>query len=98
MRQQNVKPILKLETRILQTLTDEQMTALLVRKPKGFVGCMVSDQQFTVGAAHVIVNALVGELRRPIVTDATNDSSRYVFRSLGFLPRSGKKPRLLALG
>jgi integrase/recombinase XerD len=32
-------PLLKLEKRILQTLTDEQMTALLARKPKGFVAC-----------------------------------------------------------
>src|SRR5262245_48939567 len=31
-------PLLKLEKRVLQTLTDEQMTALLSRKPKGFVG------------------------------------------------------------
>ena len=30
-------PLLKLEKRVLQTLTDEQMTALLARKPKGFV-------------------------------------------------------------
>jgi len=32
-------PILKLEKRILQTLADDQMSALLTRKPKGFVGC-----------------------------------------------------------
>ncbi|HXI31067.1 MAG TPA: hypothetical protein VNG89_21670 [Vicinamibacterales bacterium] len=29
--------LLKLEKRVLQTLTDEQMTTLLARKPKGFV-------------------------------------------------------------
>jgi integrase/recombinase XerD len=32
-------PLLKLEKRVLQTLTDEQMTRLLGRKPKGFVAC-----------------------------------------------------------
>jgi len=32
-------PLLKLEKRVVQTLTDEQMTALLARKPKGFVAC-----------------------------------------------------------
>lgn len=32
-------PLLKLEKRILATLTDEQMTALLARKPKGLVAC-----------------------------------------------------------
>jgi integrase/recombinase XerD len=32
-------PLLKLEKRVLPTLTDEQMSALLTTKPKGFVGC-----------------------------------------------------------
>jgi integrase/recombinase XerD len=32
-------PLLKLEKRVLQTLSDEQVTALLARKPKGFVAC-----------------------------------------------------------
>src|SRR5262245_33094207 len=31
-------PLLKLEKRVLQTLTDQQMTTLLARKPKGFIG------------------------------------------------------------
>src|SRR5262249_30672791 len=30
-------PLLKLEKRVLQTLTDEQMSTLLTRKPKGFI-------------------------------------------------------------
>ena len=32
-------PLLKLQKRDLATLTDEQMTALLAREPKGFVAC-----------------------------------------------------------
>jgi site-specific recombinase XerD len=32
-------PLLELEKRVVPTLTDDQMTALLARKPKGFVAC-----------------------------------------------------------
>ena len=32
-------PLLKLEKRVLATLTDEKMTSLLGRRPKGFVPC-----------------------------------------------------------
>jgi hypothetical protein len=44
----------------------------------------LSDQSFHVGVGHVVVNALIEECPRPIHVDATNSSSRYIFKSLGF--------------
>jgi hypothetical protein len=44
----------------------------------------LSDQSFQVGVGHVVVYALLNECPRPIHVDATNSSSRYIFKSLGF--------------
>ena len=69
------------------------------RRSVGLASSIVVDgQQFTIGVGHIIVKALVPELQRPILADATHDSSRYVFRSLGFARRAGEKnPCLLYL-
>lgn len=46
----------------------------------------IQGEEFSVGVGHVIVARLVGGLSRPVVVDAANDESRYIFRSLGFQP------------
>ena len=42
---------------------------------------------FGVGVAHIVADALVGQLHAPIAVDATSDESRFVFRALGFTRR-----------
>ena len=52
----------------------------------------------TVGLGHVIVDALLRASPRPVAVDATNPSSRYIFKSLGFIKRVGQvNPCLLDL-
>lgn len=45
----------------------------------------LEGEEFHVGAAHVALKRLLDELNIPLFTDATNHSSRYVFKSLGFV-------------
>lgn len=53
----------------------------------------------TVGLGHVIVDALLRTLPRPVAVDATHASSRYIFKSLGFIKRVDQaNPCLLELG
>ena len=45
----------------------------------------LSGQHFQIGVGHVIVRALMETCPRPMHVDATNSSSRYIFKSLGFI-------------
>ena len=45
----------------------------------------LSGQEFQVGVGHIVVCALLRRCPRPIRVDATNSSSRYIFKSLGFV-------------
>jgi len=45
----------------------------------------ISEQSFQIGVGHVVVNSLLGKCSRPIHVDATHSSSRYIFKSLGFI-------------
>lgn len=49
----------------------------------------VAGEEFTVGVGHVIVETLIAAVPRPIIVDATNSPSRYIFKSLGFTTRPG---------
>jgi hypothetical protein len=44
----------------------------------------VGGQMFNVGLGHAVVDLLTTALPNRIVTDATGDQSRYIFKSLGF--------------
>lgn len=44
----------------------------------------VGGQMFSVGLGHAVVDLLMTALPNRIVTDATGDQSRYIFKSLGF--------------
>lgn len=44
----------------------------------------LSDQSFQVGVGHVVVNTLIKSCSQSIIVDATNNNSRYIFKSLGF--------------
>lgn len=58
----------------------------------------IGDHQFGVGIGHLLVDLLLGRLRRPVLVDATHSDSRYIFRSLGFVSRPGEtNPCLLEL-
>ena len=62
------------------------------------VGVTVAEREFSVGVGHVVVATLLEALKRPVFVDATNEDSRYIFRSLGFVHRSRtKNPCLLVL-
>jgi hypothetical protein len=52
---------------------------------------------FGVGVAHLVVDSLVSTVSRPCLVDATNTDSRYVFKSLGLIPRGDGNPCLLEL-
>ena len=45
----------------------------------------VAGGEFTVGIGHAIVDLLLPALQRPIHANANTTSSRYIFKSLGFL-------------
>ena len=55
----------------------------------------IEGQKFTVGIGHVIVLKLLESLQGKLKTDATHDSSRYIFKSLGFVSVSKYNPCLL---
>jgi integrase family protein with SAM-like domain len=68
-------PLLKLEKRVLPTLTDERMTTLLARRPKGFVACRL----------HAVIAFVLDtgermhrELKRETARPGALDNSRYV--------------------
>lgn len=53
---------------------------------------------YQVGVAHVVLKALIDHCTPPLITDATNDASRYVFKSLGFVHVEGNpNPCILEL-
>lgn len=57
------------------------------------------DTRFSVGVGHVVVATLLPMLKPPVLVDATNPPSRYIFKSLGFVTRRGQtNPCLLDLG
>jgi len=45
----------------------------------------IEGKEFQVGAAHVALKSLLDTLNVPLVSDVTSPSSRYVFKSLGFV-------------
>lgn len=45
----------------------------------------VEHLSFEIGVGHLVVLRLLEACRPPIWTDATNDESRYIFKSLGFV-------------
>lgn len=49
----------------------------------------VQNERFTVGVAHVLIDLIVSEIHGTLLVDATTSSSRYIFKSLGFVPRPG---------
>jgi hypothetical protein len=58
----------------------------------------VAGQSFHVGVGHVVVDALMQRCSRPIRVDATHSTSRFVFKSLGFVPmKPDGNPCLLEL-
>jgi hypothetical protein len=68
---------------------DEQWTIEIIdvdvphRRSNGLsLDFSVADLQFGVGVGHVIADALIRAVGRPVVADA--ESSEYIFRSLGF--------------
>jgi len=67
------------------------------RRSAGLAGAVkISRQEFTVGIGHLLVIALLANGRGPFFTDATHDSSRYIFKSLGFeQERSESNPCIL---
>ncbi|PAU92946.1 hypothetical protein CK503_14770 [Aliifodinibius salipaludis] len=42
------------------------------------------DETFTIGVAHFMVSEFLPNLQRPIVANATNSRSRFIFKSFGF--------------
>lgn len=58
----------------------------------------IEGEEFTVGVGHVIVRTLIRHCSAPFRTDATTHSSRYIFKSLGFVREKSKgNPCLLRL-
>jgi hypothetical protein len=58
----------------------------------------IGEETFGVGIGHVVVDQLVSALRGRILVDATGESSRYIFKSLGFVHRPATtNPCLLQL-
>jgi len=45
---------------------------------------MIGDESFSIGVGHVVVHALLKYCSPPFHTDATNEHSRFIFKSLGF--------------
>ena len=69
------------------------------RRPTGLQDTIeIAGAQFGVGVGHVVVEALLGVLKAPVLVDATTMASRYVFKSLGFERRPNESnPSLLKL-
>ncbi len=58
----------------------------------------IDGAQFGVGVGHVVTDLLAVALKGPILVDATSHASRYICKSLGFVPRPGEQnPCLLHL-
>jgi hypothetical protein len=57
----------------------------------------VGGREFTVGIGHVLIDLLLTELPIPVYADAKVESSFYICRSLGFVPRRARNPCLLVL-
>ena len=56
------------------------------RREAGLVYTLqISGQSFQIGVGHLLVYSLLQECPRPIHVDATQSSSRYIFKSLGFV-------------
>ena len=53
------------------------------------VDLIVQNETFSVGVAHVLVVALLRTFHGELRVNATSDSSRYVFKSLGFVGLPG---------
>ena len=49
----------------------------------------IENLSFEIGVGHLIVLRLLESCRTPIWTDATNEESRYIFKSLGFVHDEG---------
>lgn len=58
---------------------------------------VLAGETFSVGVGHVVVHALLQHCRCPFRTDATSASSRFIFKSLGFVPASGSNDNLCLL-
>ncbi len=55
-------------------------------------------EEFQVGAGHVALMALLKACDRPLCVDATNSSSRYIFKCFGFRQKQGQSnPCILVL-
>lgn len=66
------------------------------RRSYGFATTIhIEDQPFDVGVAHLLVTSIVNHFEVRLYTDATHGSSRYAFKSAGFLSYSGNNPCLL---
>ena len=58
----------------------------------------IAGSEFSVGVGHIILAGLIAVLDRPILADATHGASRYVCRSLGFVPDpTSEKPDRMRL-
>lgn len=55
----------------------------------------IENETFEIGVGHVLVVSIINQFNVRLHTDATRDSSRYVFRSVGFKPYSDNNPCLL---
>jgi hypothetical protein len=61
---------------------------LYSRRKSGLVADITMEgDHFQVGVSHVVLARLLKELPGSVVTDATNQRSRYVFTSIGFVHR-----------
>lgn len=49
----------------------------------------IENLSFEIGVGHLVVLRLLESCRTPIWTDATNEESRYIFKSLGFVHNEG---------
>jgi hypothetical protein len=49
----------------------------------------LQNERFTVGVAHVLIDLIASEIHGALLVDATTPSSRYIFKSLGFVPQPG---------
>lgn len=49
----------------------------------------IENLSFEIGVGHLVVLRLLESCRTPIWTDATNEESRYMFKSLGFVHDKG---------
>jgi len=49
----------------------------------------IENLSFEIGVGHLVVLRLLESCRTPIRTDATNEESRYIFKSLGFVHDEG---------